>query len=51
MDEIRAEPNRPIPRAVLSGPVRAALMALRAFVIVLAVIVVWTFVAGVLNTR
>lgn len=49
MNESRSDLKSPIPQAVLSGRARAALIALRAFVTVLAVIVVWTFVAGVLG--
>jgi len=43
-DQFVAETSRPVPRAVLSARVMASLWALRIFVIVVSLMVVYTFV-------
>ena len=44
-DQLAAETSRPVPRAVVSPPAIAALWALRVFVVVLSVMVVYVFVS------
>jgi hypothetical protein len=45
-DQLAAETSRPVPRAVLSRRVSAALWALRVFVVAAGGMVVYVFVAG-----
>lgn len=44
-DQLAAETSRPVPRAVISGKAVAGLWALRVFVVVAGVMVVWVFVS------
>jgi hypothetical protein len=44
-DQLAAETSRPVPRAVLSHKAIVALWALRVFVVVLSVLVVYVFVS------
>jgi hypothetical protein len=44
-DQLVAETFRPVPRAVLSRRMRIALWALRAFVVVVGLMVIYTFVS------
>jgi len=44
-DQLVAETNRPLPRAQLTRPTLIALWALRVFVLVLSVMVIYTFIA------
>jgi hypothetical protein len=43
-DQLVAETSRPLPRAVLSRTATAALWALRAFVLVVGAMVIYTFI-------
>jgi hypothetical protein len=43
-DQFVAETSRPVPRAVLSARVTAALWALRVFVVLVSLMVVYTFI-------
>jgi hypothetical protein len=43
-DQFVAETSRPVPRATLSPPVIAGLWALRVFVVVIGLMVIYTFV-------
>lgn len=45
-DQLVEERARPVPRARLSRPAAAGLWALRVFAIVMALMVIYTFVAG-----
>jgi hypothetical protein len=45
LDQLAGDRARPLPRARLSGPASIALWALRIFVIVIAALVIYTFVA------
>jgi len=45
-DQLAAETSRPVPRATLSGRVRAALWGLRVFVVIAGAMVVYVFVAN-----
>jgi hypothetical protein len=45
-DQFVAETSRPVPQARLSARVTAALWALRVFVVLVSVMVVYTFIAG-----
>ena len=44
-DQFVAETSRPVPRAALSARAVAALWALRVFVVVVSIMVIYTFVA------
>jgi hypothetical protein len=44
-DQFVAETSRPVPRAALSAPATAGLWALRVFVIVVSLMVIYTFFA------
>ena len=43
-DQFVAETSRPVPRATLSAPVTIALWALRVFVLVVSLMVIYTFI-------
>jgi hypothetical protein len=43
-DQFVAETSRPVPRAILSARVTAALWALRIFVVVVSLMVIYTFI-------
>jgi hypothetical protein len=43
-DQFVAETSRPVPRAILSARVTAALWALRIFVVVVGLMVIYTFI-------
>jgi hypothetical protein len=43
-DQFVAETSRPVPRAVLSAPVTAGLWVLRVFVVLVSLMVIYTFV-------
>lgn len=45
-DQLVSDKSRPVPRARLSRRVDLALWALRLFVVVIAVMVIYTFIAG-----
>jgi hypothetical protein len=48
-DQLIADTSRPVPRAPLSRRVRAALWALRVFVVVVSAMVIYTFVSQVVH--
>jgi hypothetical protein len=43
-DQFVAETSRPVPRAVLSAPVTAGLWVLRVFVVIVSLMVIYTFI-------
>jgi hypothetical protein len=48
-DQLVADTSRPVDRMVLSGPTRAALWALRVFVIIVSAMVIYTFVSQLVH--
>lgn len=43
--QLVAETSRPVPRAALSAPAAAGLWALRVFVVLVSLMVIWTFIS------
>jgi hypothetical protein len=48
-DQLVADTSRPVPRKVLSPPQTSALWGLRIFFLLLSVMVIWSFIAGLGN--
>jgi len=49
-DQLVVEMDKPVSRRQLSGPTTAGLWALRIFLVTITAMVIYAFVAGVINT-